>query len=63
MLKFVKNDIFNLHVFVMVANVPKTKATFIASRNATNKVLENRSDLQLSGETINISTNTPGCSH
>ena len=41
----------------MVANVPKTKAMFIASRNAANKILENCPDLQLSGEAINISTN------
>ena len=41
----------------MVANVPKTKAMFIASRNAANKILEKCSDLQLSGEAINISTN------
>ena len=40
----------------MVANVPKTKAMFIASRNAANKILENCPDLQLSGEAINIST-------
>ena len=41
----------------MVANVPKTKAMFIASRNAANKILENCPDLQLSGEAINISAN------
>ena len=41
----------------MVANVPKTKATFIASRNTANKILENCPDLQLSGEAINMSTN------
>ena len=41
----------------MVVNVPKTKAMFIASRIAANKILENRPNLKLSGETINISTN------
>ena len=41
----------------MVANVSKTKALFIASRNAANKILENHPDLQLSGEAINISNN------
>ena len=41
----------------MVVNVPMTKAMFIASRNAANKILENCPDLQLSGEAINISTN------
>ena len=41
----------------MVANVPKTKAMFIASRNAANKILENCPDLQLSGDAMNISTN------
>ena len=41
----------------MVVNVPKTKAMFIASRIAANKILENRPNLKLSDETINISTN------
>ena len=40
----------------MVVNVPKTKAMFLASRTAANKILENRQDLKLSDETINIST-------
>ena len=40
----------------MVVNVPKTKAMFLASRTAANKILENRPDLKLSDETINIST-------
>ena len=40
----------------MVVNVPKTTAMFLASRTAANKILENRPDLKLSDETINIST-------
>ena len=40
----------------MVPHVPKTKAMFLASRNAANKILKNCPDLQLSGEVINIST-------
>ena len=41
----------------MVVNVPKTKAMFIASRNAANRILENNQDLKLSDETIHITTN------
>ena len=41
----------------MVVNVPKTKAMFIASRNAANRILENNQDLKLSDETIGITTN------
>ena len=41
----------------MVVNVPKTKAMFIASRNAVNRILENNQDLKLSDETIHITTN------
>ena len=41
----------------MVVNVLKTKAMFIASRIAANKILENRPNLKLSDEIINISTN------
>ena len=41
----------------MVVNVPKTKAMFIASRNAANRILENKQDLKLSDETIHITTN------
>ena len=37
--------------------MPKTKAMFIASRNAANRSLENNQDLKLSDETINITTN------
>ena len=40
----------------MVVNVPKTKAKFLASRTAANKILENRQDLKLSDMTINIPT-------
>ena len=32
----------------MEVNVPKTKAMFLASRTAANKILENRPDLKLS---------------
>ena len=41
----------------MVVNVPKTKAMFIASQYAANKILENRQSLKLANETIHISTN------
>ena len=41
----------------MLVNVPKTKAMFIASRNAANRILENNQDLKLSDETIHITTN------
>ena len=41
----------------MVVNVPKTKAMFIASRNAANRILESNQDLKLSDETIHITTN------
>ena len=37
----------------MAVNVPKTKAMFIASRNAAKKILENCPDLQLSGMSTN----------
>ena len=41
----------------MVVNVPKTKAMFIASQNAANKILERKQDLKLANETIQVSTN------
>ena len=41
----------------MVVNVPKTKAMFIASRNAANRILKYNQDLKLSNETIHITTN------
>ena len=41
----------------MVVNVPKTKAMFIASQYAANKILENSQSLKLANETIHISTN------
>lgn len=40
----------------MVVNVPKTKALFISSRNAANKILENHPDIRLSKDIIQIST-------
>ena len=37
--------------------MPKTKAMFIASQCAANKILENRQSLKLANEAIHISTN------
>ena len=41
----------------MVLNIPKTKAMFISSRNAANRIMENPPDLKISNETIQLSSN------
>ena len=41
----------------MVVHVPETKAMFISSKNARNRIMENPLDVKLSNETIQISNN------
>ena len=41
----------------MILNIPKTKAMFISSRNAANRIMENPQHLKISNETIQLSSN------